>query len=147
MKKSVIVILLIIWATVMSFAFRKQDKPKYENLKVLSKNTTKQEMDSIMKHFSASLGVKCNFCHVRKNDGQNNFDFASDENKHKGEARSMFKMMNRINKKYFKDEKDEKGLAVTCYSCHHGAENPATRPPAPAPRTPTQQSQSPTPAK
>ncbi len=93
-----------------------------------------------MKFFSASLGVKCNFCHVRGTEGQNNFDFASDKIDHKLIARDMFKMTNKINKKYFREHKDANKIAgLTCYSCHNGQENPATRPPAPAPRTPGQQ--------
>jgi hypothetical protein len=63
MKKTIIVIASFIAVVSMSFAFKKADTPKYENLKVLSKNTTKQEMDSIMKHFSGNrnrnAGVYC----------------------------------------------------------------------------------------
>jgi len=139
MRKTSIVITGLIAAVSLTFAFTKPDKPRYENLKVLSKNTTKQEMDSIMKHFAASLGVKCNFCHVRGTDAQNNFDFASDKSEHKLAARGMLKMTNKINKKFFKENKDANRIAaVTCYTCHNGHENPATRPPAPAPRTPEQ---------
>jgi cytochrome c553 len=146
MKKTIIVITSFIAVISMSFAFKKADPPKYENLKVLSKNTTKQEMDSIMRHFSLSLGVRCNFCHERGADGQNNFNFASDKNEHKLEARSMMKMTSKINKKYFSDHKADANMiggsiiggAVTCYSCHNGKEHPATRAPAPAPRTPGQ---------
>lgn len=139
MRKTFAILICFITVIIMSFAFTKPEKPRYENLKILSKNTTKQQMDSIMKHFSAALGVKCNFCHVRSNDAQNNFAFASDENKHKGEARGMFKMMNRINKKFF-DGKQE----VTCFSCHNGKEHPATIPPPPPPRAPQQPSPPPT---
>src|SRR6476469_2174617 len=101
MKKTLLIYTIVCLIGV-SFVF--QQNPtfvKYENLKVLPKNTTKKEMDSIMRHFSLSLGVRCNFCHVRGNDAQRNFNFASDSSKHKQTARSMFKMMNKINKKYF----------------------------------------------
>ena len=93
-------------------------------------------MDSIMRHFSASLGVKCTFCHVRETDGQKNFNFASDENKNKLVARDMYKMMMKINKKYF-DEDDDKNdngnriPQVSCYTCHNGKEHPANVPPMP----------------
>jgi len=146
MKKTIIVITGFIAVVLLSFAFRMPDQPKYENLKVLSKNTTKQQMDSVMKHFSASLGVKCNFCHVRGTEGQNNFDFASDKIDHKIIARGMMKMTNKINKKYFNENKDANKIsALTCYSCHNGHEKPGTRPPAPAPRTPEQPQPQPTP--
>ncbi len=141
MKKTTIVITGFIAVIVLSFAFKQPDKPGYENLKVLPKNTTKQEMDSIMKLFAGSLGVKCNFCHVRGSEGQNNFDFASDKIDHKLIARDMMKMTSRINKKYFKENKDANRIAgVTCYTCHNGHEEPGTRPPAPTQRPPQQQS-------
>lgn len=137
MKKTALVT-FIICLIGLSFAFR-ENPPKYENLKVLPKNTTKQQMDSIMKHFSMSLGVKCTFCHVR-NEEQKNFNFASDDKKHKLVARNMFKMMNKINKKYFKQDNDDNNNSsinngnritqISCYSCHHGKENPETKPPA-----------------
>ena len=133
MKKSVFIISTFVAVVIASFAFKKPETLRYENLKVLPKNTTKQQMDSVMKHFSASLGVRCTYCHVRGNDAQMNFDFASDANHKKAEARDMMRMMNKINKKYFHGG-NESGQAITCYSCHHGQEEPATKPPVPAPR-------------
>lgn len=125
MKKSLLVILCFVSTVVVSFAFIQARTPRYENLKVLPKNTTKQQMDSVMKHFSSSLGVKCNFCHVRNNDEKKDWNFASDENKHKLVARDMMKMTSKINKKYFGDETN----AVTCYTCHVGHEEPTSFPP------------------
>jgi hypothetical protein len=137
MRRTFLIITGFIAVILISFAFKKPDPVRYDNLKVLPKNTTKQQMDSVMKHFSASLGVKCTFCHVRGNDEQRNFDFASDDNKNKGIARDMMKMTAKINNKYFKNHSDENMIpssAMTCYSCHHGEEHPATKPPAPAPK-------------
>src|ERR1700712_5113441 len=102
MKKTLLIATLVCLISI-SFAFR-ENPPKYENLKVLPKNTTKKEMDSIMRHFSMSLGVRCTFCHIRNNDAQKSFNFASDSSKHKMIARNMFKMMIKINKKYFKPD-------------------------------------------
>jgi hypothetical protein len=110
-----------------SLAFTNDD-PIYKNLKVLPKRTTRHQMDSIMQHFTVSLNVKCNFCHVRKED---KWDFASDDNKHKLVARNMMKMTDKINKKYF-DVTGGKGLdahlMVTCYTCHNGRPEPLTGP-------------------
>ena len=39
-------------------------EPNFKNLKVLSKNTTKDELEIVMKEFKTALGVKCNFCHA-----------------------------------------------------------------------------------
>lgn len=138
MKKTLLIATLVCFICI-SYAFQ-QNQVKYENLKVLPKNTTKKEMDSIMRHFSMSLGVRCNFCHARNNDAQKSFNFASDSLKNKLIARNMFKMMTKINKKYFKPGNDENRNEmnnanripqVSCYSCHHGKENPENRPPAP----------------
>ena len=143
MKKTLLIATLVCLIA-LSFAFQ-ENPPHYENLKVLPKNTTKKEMDSIMRHFSMSLGVRCTFCHVRNNDQQKNFNFASDSSKNKLAARSMFKMMLKINKKYFKPDNNEmqgemasanRIPEVSCYSCHHGKEHPENRPPAPPPPGP-----------
>src|SRR6476661_7954843 len=99
MKRSLMVTLGFACLVVMSLGFTR-DEPKYKNLKVLPKNITKEQMDSVMHHFTASLGVKCNFCHMRNEDTKT-FDFASDENKHKLVARSMMRMTTKINRKYF----------------------------------------------
>jgi hypothetical protein len=90
-------------------------------------------MDSVMHHFTGSLGVKCNFCHVF-NTEKKALDFASDDNKHKNISRDMMRMTARLNKKYF-DIKNSKSLdaklEVTCFTCHNGEEHPGTLPPPP----------------
>ena len=131
MRKSLLVTALLAGLVVVSTAFTADDEPQYKNLKVLPKNITKQQMDSVMHHFTGSLGVKCNFCHQFNADTKK-MDFASDENKHKLTARNMMKMTAKINKKYFdvsgKQSLDAK-LLVTCYTCHHGQEDPSVTPP------------------
>jgi len=130
MKRTSLVTLGLILMISVSLAFTKDD-PYYKNLKVLPKNITKQQMDSVMHHFSNSLGVRCNFCHVR-NDSTKTWDFASDENKHKLTAREMMKMMDKINDKFFDVTGGKRvittQLMVTCYTCHHGSTEPATKP-------------------
>ena len=129
MRKTWIITACFVALVSMSFAVTK-DEPAYKNLKVLSKKTTKAEMDSVMKHFTVSLGVKCNFCHVRTADNKE-WEFASDGNKHKLVAREMMKMTSKINKKYF-DVTENKGahtaLMVSCYTCHNGKAEPAVNP-------------------
>jgi len=96
-------------------AERKRPEPK--NLKLL----TPEDLMPAMRSFTVALGVKCDFCHVQG-------DFASDENPHKEVARHMIVLARDINAK-FPDGKRH----VTCYTCHRGAEEPATVPPAAAP--------------
>jgi hypothetical protein len=132
MKKSLLVTLGLVAMVVLSLAFTKQEDPTYKNLKILPKDITKEQLDSVMHHFTASLNVKCNFCHVR-NEEAKTWDFASDENKHKLVARDMMKMMDKINDKYFNVTGAKKSLdaqlMVTCYTCHHGSTEPATKTP------------------
>ncbi len=108
------------------------ENPQYKNLKILPKDITHQQMDSVMHHFTASLNVKCNFCHVF-NAEKKEMNWVADDNKHKLVARQMMTMTNELNKKYF----DQTGsamnlssqLAVTCYTCHNGAKEPAIKAP------------------
>ncbi|MEO8658820.1 MAG: c-type cytochrome [Bryobacteraceae bacterium] len=89
--------------------------PEPKNLKII----TAEQIGPVMKHFRQALGVECTFCHVKG-------DFASDENHHKSIARSMMMMTKEINGKF----PDGNMHHVTCYTCHRGAETPATQPPA-----------------
>jgi hypothetical protein len=117
-----------------SLAFTgKGDDPKYKNLKILPKDITEQQMDSVMDHFTASLNVKCGFCHVRTAD-KKEWNFAADDNKHKLIARQMMTMTNELNKKYFDYTGDidpakmNTSLMVTCYTCHNGRKEPLAIP-------------------
>lgn len=136
MRKSFLVLFALIAIVTTLFSFTKAKENVYKNLKVLPKDTNKQQMDSIMKSFTLSLGVKCNFCHVRLENEKKDWNFSSDEKEHKGIARDMMRMAIKINKKYFREEKkDDNGKqlanAITCYTCHNGKEEPGRIPPAP----------------
>lgn len=138
MKKTVIVSLLFAAIISMSFVMT-ADEPIYKNLKVLPRNIKRNQMDSVMKHFTVSLNVKCNFCHTY-NEELKAMDFASDANDHKGIAREMIKMTTKLNEKYF-DVKDKTKLntyqEVTCYTCHNGKVHPAKFPAQAKPETDT----------
>lgn len=101
---------------------------KAKNLKVLPKNISHEELDKIMDGFKASLGVKCNFCHAANKDTSNHhLDFPSDDKPEKNVARHMMRMTEKINKKYFSFEKDDKGdlvKPIQCYTCHRGKPHP-----------------------
>lgn len=132
MKRSTLVILGLSLMVGISLAFTKADDPIYKNLKVLPKRITKPQLDSVMQSFTASLGVKCNFCHVRTADNKE-WDFPSDANKHKLVTRNMMKMTSKINKKYFDVTGNSLSSSmITCYTCHNGKPEPATRAPRPA---------------
>jgi hypothetical protein len=133
MKKILYVTLAFVGLVAVSCAVTNQaSNSQYQNLKVLPKDTSKEQMDSVMHHFTASLNVKCNFCHTFNADTKK-MDFVSDANKHKGIARQMMTMTNDLNKKYFNHTGGaitlSSQLAVTCFTCHNGAKEPASRAP------------------
>jgi hypothetical protein len=86
--------------------------PAPKNLKLLPPEHLMETMHA----FATALGQRCDFCHARG-------DFASDEKPHKEIARKMIVMTREINAK-FPDGK----MHVTCFTCHRGAEEPATKP-------------------
>ncbi len=109
---------------------QQREEPKLVNLKVFPKNIPYRLLDHTMDVWTASLGVHCNFCHVR-NEQTNKMDFASDAKPEKTTARHMFLMEAKINKKFFKAEKDSLGMVMTtgvnCNTCHHGTAHPEVK--------------------
>lgn len=133
MKKTFSATCGIICLIAASYAFTTiTEEPKYKNLKILPKDITHEQLDSVMHHFTVSLNVKCNFCHVR-NEETKEWNWAADDNKHKLVAREMMKMTNKINDKYFQVAGSSKNLStalmVSCYTCHRGSTEPATKAP------------------
>lgn len=96
---------------------------KYVNLKVLPKNISSRELQSLMvDDFQDGLGVACNFCHANAADGHG-LDFASDAKPEKEIARKMMRMTMGLNKKYFQVKHPKLGseaLIVNCNTCHKG---------------------------
>ena len=103
-------------------------KPPKRNLKVLPKDINHDQLDSTMDSWKAALGVKCNFCHAPNADSTNHhLDFSSDAKPEKKMARYMNTMTAKINKKFFKSDKDDHGMmmaAVSCKTCHRGSPHP-----------------------
>lgn len=104
MKKSFLVIVACIISIILFQAFTTSREPHFKNLQILPKDISGHDLDSVMHHFTAALGVKCNFCHVR-NESENKMDFASDDKPEKNIARKMMMMAIDINKNYFKGMK------------------------------------------
>ena len=104
-----------------------QDKPTEQvqkNIKVLT-GLPQWQLIPVMNYMAASMGRRCNFCHVN-NAGQ--WDYASDEKQEKAIAREMIKMVLDLNKNSFKGN-----LEVACYTCHRGLDHPASIPTLPLP--------------
>lgn len=91
----------------------------FKNIQVL-KGTTVDDFMGTMGVMSAALGFDCSECHL--NAGTDKVDWAADT-RNKVIARRMVTMMQTINKENFSGRQ-----MVTCWSCHHGRDRPATTP-------------------
>jgi hypothetical protein len=83
----------------------------HTNIQVL-KGLPDSQLIPVMNYVAASLGVRCNYCHVNK---EGKWDFASDEKPEKKTAREMITMVGGINKNNFRGNPE-----VSCYTCHRG---------------------------
>lgn len=101
----------------------------HENLKVLPKDISKDDLDKVMESYEKEIGVECNYCHVKNKKDTTLWDYPSDEKPEKEITRKMIKMTEKINHEFF-DYKmtykpDEKELlAVSCITCHDGNPRP-----------------------
>lgn len=131
MKTRTLLILSLLFAIIIGSSAtmpqqEEKKQPEYKNLKVLPKKISHEELDKVMKHYNAALGVRCNFCHTR-NEETNKMDYASDAKEEKVSAREMMKMTNKLNIKNFGEKKSQYNQAVmevSCATCHRGKSHP-----------------------
>ncbi len=131
MKKKIIVIgsLCLAFIAAQSFAQKEHHDEKPTNLKVLPNTTTEEDLHKIMRNFSMSLGVHCDYCHVKKEgmvNGHPMMDFASDAKPEKDMARDMMRMTQGINENYIGKfaMKGEHLDPIGCVTCHGGQTSP-----------------------
>jgi photosynthetic reaction center cytochrome c subunit len=93
----------------------KTAEQQFKNIQVL-KGIPADQLFPTMQFITASLGVECEFCHVRN-------AFEKDDKKTKQTARKMMEMMFALNKDNFEGHRE-----VTCYSCHRGSAKPVAIP-------------------
>jgi hypothetical protein len=145
MKKSLLVLVPCLLMVLVFQAFTTSHQPRFKNLQILPKDISDDGLDSVMHHFTASLGVKCNYCHARNEDTRK-MDFSSDVKPEKQIARKMMLMAIDINKNHFQQMADAMDSGknqistdtsavsymlkyVTCYTCHKGDPHPESTPP------------------
>jgi hypothetical protein len=112
---------------------------KIENLKVLPKDTTPDQIMTIMRGYAEALSVSCVACHKGKVDAAyKDIDYVDDSKENKEVTRSMILMTRDINTKYPDGlpEASEKEPAVTCATCHRRNRHPETDLPPKPPKTP-----------
>src|SRR5262249_22434161 len=88
----------------------------FKNIRVL-KGISAVELMNTMGFFSASLRETCQYCHTVESSGS--WPLYADDTPLKDTTRKMVQMVKVINKTNFGGRR-----VVTCYSCHHGAEQP-----------------------
>ncbi len=101
-----------------------------KNIQVL-KGLPESQLFPLMNYISASLGVRCGFCHVQTKDpktGHDDWDWASDAKEDKLTARRMMQMTMGIN---HTNKLDLGSTGVTCYTCHRGSNHPMNLPTLP----------------
>ena len=104
-----------------------QDKPVEQvrkNIKVLT-GLPDSQLIPVMNFIAASLGRRCNFCHItdKGRDG-----FALDDKPEKNTAREMIKMVMGLHKQNFPGAAE-----ISCFTCHRGQQRPVNVPPLPLP--------------
>ena len=82
-----------------------------KNIKALN-GMPQAQLIPAMNFFAASLGVRCNYCHVNP--------FASDEKPQKLMARKMLAMVKGVSKNFYGGG----NTPVQCYNCHQGHPKP-----------------------
>ena len=90
---------------------------KFTNLQVFPKDIQKEKLMAIMRNFSFSLGIRCDYCHAETADHK--MDFAADDKDEKKTARVMLRMVQSINADYIK-KLGAQPVEVRCVTCHRG---------------------------
>ena len=88
---------LILFAFIIVGVTKGQIPDTFTNLKVLPKDISKDRLVDIMKSFTHSLGVRCNYCH-EGGEGQplSTYNFQTDKKTTKQTARIMMNMVKDI---------------------------------------------------
>jgi hypothetical protein len=95
-----------------------------KNIQVI-KGLPESQLFLLMNFMSASLGVRCDHCHV--NEGDDKWVWESDAKPSKVTARRMMLMQIELNRGN-RDILGASGVAVTCFTCHRGQTRPANSP-------------------
>jgi hypothetical protein len=105
-----------------------EDKPVEQtrkNIQVL-KGLPSSQLFPLMNFVSASLGVRCAYCHVNR--GGDDWAWESDDKESKRTARQMMRMVMEVNKNNLDAFR---GSGVTCFTCHRGQTDAARLPTLP----------------
>src|SRR5215469_4043557 len=100
---------------------------EFTNLQFFPKDIPKDQLIGIMRVFSFSLSVRCEYCHAGKGGNElKDMNYASDEKESKRTARAMLRMVEAINQQYIAKLGRQTPKQVGCVTCHHGLSKPTT---------------------
>src|SRR4051812_29472781 len=88
--------------------------PAPQNLQVLPKDISRQDLIQTMRIFNQALGVQCDHCHVER-------EFAKDDKPTKLVARKMITMVHEIRANPDKYLPEGAAAKVACWTCHRGS--------------------------
>ena len=127
MKNKVVAVLGLAAFVFIGIAASKPSGNKERNLKVLPKDISDADLDSVMNGYAKALNVNCDFCHANSKTIKDDIDYASDDKPEKEITRIMMKLTAAVNKDYFDYTivyKAGETMAVSCYTCHDGFPRP-----------------------
>jgi len=100
---------------------------RFTNLQVLSGEISRDSLIAVMRRFSLSLGVRCQFCHLG-GDGVSfaGVDFARDGDPDKAKARFMLRMVDSLNRAVMPrlPGVGPSPVRIECKTCHRGSSQP-----------------------
>lgn len=115
------------WLALSVLSSTAQIPDTFTNLKVLPRDITRDSLVQIMRGFSLSLSVRCQYCHVG-GDGVSfaGVEFAKDDDPDKRKARFMLRMVDSLNRHVLPNIPDlgREPLQITCKTCHRGSARP-----------------------
>lgn len=100
---------------------------EFRNLEVLPEDVPRDSLVQLMRSFSFATGIRCEGCHVMGENGSfQGARFHLDDKLAKRQARTMLRMVNRLNEEILPElpERDTPALRVECKTCHRGIRKP-----------------------
>ena len=99
---------------------------KFENLRVLPKDITRDSLLNVMFGFADGLGVECGYCHTGGDPRTLiGVQFKADDKQSKRRARAMYSITTQVNALLRADSTGRRlDAPVTCLTCHRGLPDP-----------------------
>jgi hypothetical protein len=120
-------LLAVLAATIITGPIAAQIPEKFTNLKILPADIRRDSLVNIMRGFSLSLNVRCQYCHVG-GDGVSfqGVEFAKDDDPDKVKARFMLQMVDSLNRHVIPKIPGigPNPVRIECKTCHRGVNKP-----------------------